>query len=290
MVIEQLTDRIMSCLLGAAIGDAMGAPHEFKRKEEIDARLIDEQWTGEFTDDFESIIAVAEVISKPDWTPELCLANQYHWWRKPPYRGYGPSIDKSMLALGSGHIQMGEFSTHIHANGSYGNGALVRAIPVALAYSLANSEDRDKAVKDVVSLTHSHPDAIRAAVDFSEIIASLVARDEWPSVDLTYTNDLVDAKFGEHFQIHSWHALRDAVDVASQTSPLFALRDAISLGGDTDTIACLVGAMQGSWRASSVWPNEWAERLNNNPDFGLKNIIKLAQELASVAIRNRRVA
>jgi ADP-ribosylglycohydrolase len=175
MRFEELVDRVEGSLLGAAIGDALGSPFEFKTAAQIDAADIGGTgYDGRFTDDFEAIVAVSQATNRSDDDPVESLLSQAAWWGNEPHRGYGPSISKAFERLRSGTINCAGFASSVHPGGSYGNGALVRAVPAGLGWCLSGPCEAGRVARKLVGVTHGNPVSIDAGDAHATLLATLL--------------------------------------------------------------------------------------------------------------------
>jgi poly(ADP-ribose) glycohydrolase ARH3 len=134
-----LKDRFAGCLLGLAIGDALGAKFEAQSPDAIRARFSsverliaypqDEIW---YTDDTQMAIGVAEtlVLNGEVIEEHLCRAFVANY---VPSRGYGRGARAVLEAMEAGrdHRQVAD---RYFAGGSFGNGAAMRVAPVGLLF------------------------------------------------------------------------------------------------------------------------------------------------------------
>lgn len=160
---EMTADQFAGCMLGLATGDALGAPHEGGPVERLVwwfmGRTSDRclRWTDDTQmalDLAESLLAEGGV--RPDALAKR-FASSYRW-----SRGYGPGAAKVLKRIRRGepwHLA----AKAVYAEGSYGNGAAMRAPVLALFFA----RDRDgllAAVRSSAQVTHAHPLGIEGAV------------------------------------------------------------------------------------------------------------------------------
>ncbi len=217
-------------MLGACIGDIIGSVYEFQAWKSRNFPLFGEK--SEFTDDTVCTIAVAECLL--DNTDPAAALRQ--WGRRYPGRGYGGSY-----AVWLKDSNMGPYN-------SYGNGAAMRVSPAAwLGHSL---EEALAFARQVTEVTHNHPEGIKGAE--ATVTAIWLARHGVTPADIrrriqaSFGYDLsrsVDEirpeyRFNEICQDTVPQAITCALEATSFED---AIRNAVSLGGDADTLAAIAG-------------------------------------------------
>ena len=219
-------------MLGAIIGDVIGSVHEGTGIKTKDFPLFVPRST--FTDDSVLTVAVAEWILSGQDLVDLLHAYYHNY----PGRGYGGMF----YDWASGRRRQ--------PYNSFGNGAAMRVSPVGFAFEtiekvLAWSE-RSAAV------THNHPEGIRGAQATAEAIY-LVRRGQdkdqiRSTLESQFSYDL-SARLAEirptyHFDETCQGTVPQALAAFFEsTSYEDAIRNAISLGGDADTLACITGGI-----------------------------------------------
>jgi ADP-ribosyl-[dinitrogen reductase] hydrolase len=251
-------------MIGAIIGDIVGSIYEFDNIKTKDFPLFSAKST--FTDDTVCTIAVAEAILDGSDV----VASLRKWCNKYSQMSYGSSFRRW---LGSDKPMPYD---------SWGNGAAMRVSPAAfLATSLEQA--REQAVK-VTSVTHNHPEGLKGALATADAIWFFRHGETDPDavgrhIAATYGYDMgrtVDSirptyRFNESCQETVPEAIicalagRDFEDV---------IRNAISVGGDSDTVAAIAGAV-GDARFSNGIP----EAIRNDA------LRRLPDDLHSVVIR-----
>src|SRR5689334_21012860 len=134
-------DRFAGCLLGLAVGDALGAPYEGLTHADIffqfgsPDKLVTNP-SGEtlyYTDDTEMMLGVAETLVECGHIDEVRLcrafAENYH-----PDRGYGQGARRVIEAMAKGKDHRTLAAT-VFPGGSFGNGAAMRVAPVGLLFA-----------------------------------------------------------------------------------------------------------------------------------------------------------
>lgn len=217
---------------GALAGDMIGSIYEVRPIKTTNFPLFVTQST--FTDDTVLTVAVADaILNERDYAMALKA-----WGRRYPNAGYGGTFIHWLHAADS------------QPYNSWGNGSAMRVSPVGWAYdrreTVLTEAERSAAV------THNHPEGIKGAQ--ATALAIYLARIGQPK-------DKIRAEIEQHFSYDlsaSLAELRPAYrfDVSCQgTVPAAllaflessdvesAIRLAISLGGDSDTLACIAGSI-----------------------------------------------
>ena len=219
-------------MFGAIVGDIIGSVHEWAGTKTKDFPLFVEDST--FTDDTVLTVAVAEWILSGD-----DLVDLFHSaYREFPGRGYG----------GMFHDWAGKRRREPY--GSYGNGSAMRVSPVGFAFDTLD-EVLERAERSA-AVTHDHREGIRGAqAAAAAIFLARTVRDreeirrtleERFGYDLSTPLDAIRPRytFNETCQGTVPQAIRAFLESADYED---AIRNAISLGGDADTLACITGGM-----------------------------------------------
>jgi len=150
------------CFYGLALGDALCAPYEGGFLERSLWKLLGKTKDGEsrFTDDTQMSLDVAHSLLEQGKIDQQHLASKfassYRW-----SRGYGPGAAKMLKKIKKGKT-WNEVNRSVFSQGSYGNGAAMRA-PIVALYFYDNREEMLSAVQKVSEITHCHPLAIEGA-------------------------------------------------------------------------------------------------------------------------------
>ena len=236
-------------LMGALIGDAAGSPYEFANVKRRDVPLLAEgpvPWG--YTDDTVQVLACADALLRcaVDWSDArfrsvLTERLRYHA-RKRPDRGYGRGFQRWVEAEEPTPYQ------------SYSNGAAVRAIPAGL---FARSLDEAAHVAALAaSVTHDHPEGIRGAEATAAAVWMAGAHwdkpriraeiEKWYPLDFFLTLD--ELRPGFRYDDSCWGTVPPALTAFLEAESFEdALRNAVSLGGDSDSLACIAGAVAGAY-------------------------------------------
>lgn len=153
----------VGCMLGLASGDAMGAPHEGGVLERLFWRLIGHTPDGclRWTDDTQMALDLAESWLEHDCLDQDALALRFA--RSYRFsRGYGPGAARLLKRIRGGK-HWRQVNTAIHAQGSFGNGAAMRA-PVLALFQPDDTAALIRAARDSAVITHAHPLGMEGAV------------------------------------------------------------------------------------------------------------------------------
>ncbi len=219
-------------MLGAIAGDVIGSVFERYPTKSTAFPLFSRHST--FTDDTVLTVAIAfSILKKTDYTLSLKMFGQ-----KYPNAGYGGLFYRWM------------FSPDSSPYNSWGNGSAMRVSPVGFAFS-SLEEVLNEAGKSA-EVTHNHPEGIKGAQ--ATALAIYLARTgegregirkEISSrfgYDLNRSVDEIRKTY--RFDVSCQGSVPEAI-ISFLESENFedALRKAISLGGDSDTLACMAGGI-----------------------------------------------
>jgi ADP-ribosylglycohydrolase len=219
-------------MLGAIVGDVIGSPYERWSTKIKDFPLFTA--ASCFTDDTVMTVAIAEAIL--DDAPFVDRLKR--WYHRHPHVGYG-----KIFAKWAAH------PTDRDPYQSWGNGAAMRVSPVAWAYD--DLETVMRAAGASAAVTHDHPDGIQGA----EIVAGCIflARTGATKDDIrafargrgyALTATIEQIRAVHSFDVSSIGSIPPAIEAfLSSTDFEDAVRNAVSLGGDSDTQACIAGAI-----------------------------------------------
>lgn len=293
-----MIDRARGMVLGAAVGDALGAGYEFAR---IDENLVPDMIggglgpfaPGEWTDDTSLTWVVVEAAaSYNDLSSQNALdqiAQGFRAWfdTKPPDIGYTTS-----RAIRAGSTARKQREAARAAQG-VSNGSLMRTSPVVLRY-LDDPVGLVKAASEVSALTHAAPEAVESCVVWSLLLRKAVVDgtldvdeplrylDRWQrgywSMNLNEACNSTPARWFDNG--YATVALRAALSSVYSTPNydfVESLYTAIRIGHDTDTVASIAGALVGALNGIDAIPSHWLDMLHGYPG-------KTAEDLDSLVV------
>ena len=227
-------------MIGAIIGDVVGSRFEFDNCKSKGFEMFNAEC--DFTDDSVMTLAIAKALMLHDKITEYDvfkkeLAEVMHEvGRRYPQCGYGGRFLEWMMY------------NRTEPYNSYGNGSAMRVSPVGwFANSLSECEKLAKATAEV---THNHPEGIKGAVSVAGAI--YLARTGHTMDEIKeyaskfYTIDFTLDEIREDYDFYAicQKSVPQAFEAFFEsTSFEDAIRNAISIGGDSDTIAAITGSI-----------------------------------------------
>ncbi|WP_406076210.1 ADP-ribosylglycohydrolase family protein [Streptomyces virginiae] len=304
------SDRAVGAVVGSAAGDALGAPYEFGAAGELSARGAEMAggggWDpGEATDDTQMAVLVAESLLECGGLELPDIFDRFRRWAAGQPKDIGLQTE-DVLKNGESWERASALHFQINARAA-GNGSLMRAATSAVYFAPAGREETMEAARRIAALTHGDRAAwegtailhelVRVALEGADPIAALpatlaavhpdhrerygrVLAPDWHPESATEFNGAV------------WPCLGSAV-WALRTTTSFAesVRAAVDLGGDTDTVAAVTGALAGARYGRAAVPAHWTATLHVPlPGFGDRvldadDLRVLAQRLAAAGSR-----
>jgi poly(ADP-ribose) glycohydrolase ARH3 len=307
---ELLKSRFAGALLGTMVGDVLGAPFEGMPPEFVtdcwgNEQVLQRLQDSTYTDDTQMMMGVAESLAeRGDFNGEHMA---YRFMENyEPYRGYGSGAHRVLAALRQGQ-PWDQAATTVFPDGSFGNGAAMRVAPVGLFYHHDLAELR-RVAELSASITHAHPLGKEGAALQACAVACAAACDPDSLVPTVFVkrlrafisedNEVYVRKLAAISELLQREPFIDDVveqlgnDVRAQTavpaavyaflarpnSFKEAVTFAVALGGDTDTIGAMTGAIAGAYHGLKGIPAEWAGALENTGK-GRDYVMHLAAQL-----------
>jgi poly(ADP-ribose) glycohydrolase ARH3 len=285
-----LKDRFEGCLIGLAVGDALGGKFEAQTADAICARfpiaesLIaypqEEIW---YTDDTQMAIGVSEaLIERGEIVEEvLCRAFVANYL---PSRGYGRGARAVLEAMEEGRDYRQVAEQHF-PGGSFGNGAAMRVAPIGLVFRDDRSRLWDQARLSALP-THLHPLGVEGAqllalavalcsgmdpfdrdAFFTELLGACRSEDYRAKIEAAAGVETPEdlARLGN--RIEALHSVPTAIGSFALTPESFetTVSNVIFLGGDTDTLAAMAGALSGAYVGVRRLPGRLVGLLESSP-------------------------
>lgn len=242
--------------LGAIIGDTIGSVYEFANTKRTDFPLFSPD--SNYTDDSIMTIAVADWLANTDRTQEALEEKMVSWAKHfpCPMGGYGGGFLRWLFTPEklADYDENGNYknteNTKRHPYNSWGNGSAMRAS--ACGWAANSIEEALDLGKRSAEITHNHPEGIKGAQavavainmarkgESKEAIREYIERTF--DYDLHHTCEEIRPSY--HWEASCQGTVPQAI-IAFIDSHDFedAIRLAVSLGGDSDTLACITGGI-----------------------------------------------
>ena len=261
-------------MVGAILGDIIGSRHEFNNIKTKDFELFTKDC--EFTDDTVMTVAVAAALRrcKGDYSDlsNVTIQSMRGIGQRYPDCGYGGGFFRWM------------FSDNPRPYNSYGNGAAMRVSPVGfIAKDVEQAKDLSY---KVTSITHNHPQGLKGAEATAvaivmarkgkskEEIKAVMERDYYTSMYEVYEyRNIIKGHGAETCQVSMPQALQCFYEGTSYED---VIRNCISIGGDSDTLAAIAGGIAEAYYGV---PEEMKDMLRFYLDDLLYAIVKDFEKL-----------
>lgn len=285
-------NKIKGGFYGVAIGDALGATVEFMSQQDIQEKygthteIIGGGWLnlkpGEWTDDTEMTLAVADGIRANAQNPIPHIGESFLQWRATNPPDIGGTIRGAFHA----YDRLGDWNNaakevHKRTGKTAGNGALMRTLPVVLAYKTPEEIYR-KAI-EIAKMTHWDIRAGLTCAFYCLLVKGFLtesfSRGEAIAMAMRKASDLTGLYYPGDMRV--WVEIEEAIynnkklkptgyTVDSLACALWAfthhetLEDtiiaAVNLGGDADTIGAIAGGLAGTYCGYDAIPERWIEK------------------------------
>lgn len=318
---DRFRGALLGTLVGDALGmpvEGWSAEHIRREigevREMLDARL----GAGTYTDDTQMTAALAEALLESDdpARPDLDLVARRFGARFDADRGYGGNSRKILAAIRDGEPWRQAVEARRLPGGSFGDGAAMRAAPTALA-CYPDSQDAVLAADRQALITgHDHPEGrfgarLQAAGVLANLVGgrestpprptdlldsasagwegedgppeSFVRRMEWIEGNVGAPAGDAAARLGTGSRASAAVPAAVWAFLASPDDPEEAVVNAVSLGGDTDTVGAMAGALAGARNGASRIPARWMQSVESGGE-GRKALTALADELLRRAV------
>ncbi len=257
-------------VLGAIAGDIIGSIYESPLQNIKTKSFPLFQPRSHFTDDTVLTVAIADaILNNVNYTQTL--KEYYHRY---PNAGYG------------GNFRRWAASSQTEPYYSFGNGSAMRVS--AVAYAFSDLETVKMEALNSAAVTHNHPEGIKGAQAVATAI--FLARSNSSKAEI---KQIIEQEFQYHLDKTVSRLQKTySFDVSCQGSVPQAIvcfleatdfedtiRNAISIGGDSDTIACIAGAIAEAFYQGV--PELIREEVNQRLDIKLKQVIEQFQAVIS---------
>jgi poly(ADP-ribose) glycohydrolase ARH3 len=280
-------DQFQGCLLGMSLGDALGAPFEGGILERLLWRAIGltRQSEMRWTDDTQMTIDLVEsFLEQGEIDPDDLakrFARSYRW-----SRGYGPAAAKVLKRIARG-ADWRVANRSVFRDGSYGNGAAMRAPVLGLIFANRPDQLREAARLSAI-VTHTHPAGIEGALllatvtklaadgcaspaivqqalaqcTLQEFRSRLEQTLVWLESDADISALEVRRHLGRGIAAHESCVTAVYLALRFRKQLFFDMQTFIAqVGGDVDTIGAMAGAIWGATNGYAKLPTDPLSRL-----------------------------
>lgn len=289
-----LRERMLGCMLGLVVGDALGVPVEFRTRAELARDPVDGprghgtygQPAGTWSDDSSLALACADSLAARGVDLEDMMHRFYTWREGQAYTPHGEVFD---VGIGTSQA-IARFARGLPREAwggaderDNGNGSLMRIAPLSLYVHRLSPEEIVARSEEISALTHAHPRSRLCCAYFSlllrgvlggqelreamlaaaEVVAARAPAGEREALARVLDGSVV-AEPAEQIRGSGYvvHCLEASLWCAARTgSYRAAVLAAVNLGEDTDTTAAVTGALVGAMYGRAAIPAAWLETL-----------------------------
>ena len=254
-------------IYGALLGDIIGSVRELHNEKTEDIILFPAG--SHFTDDSVMTVAIADKLLHDD---KVTCSNReaYAMWYKQYYRRYPHAGYGQMFSAWANEER-------ISMQKSFGNGGAMRV--TALGYVCKDLRSLWKEVDDSCYFTHNHKEAKTGAKAVATAVFLANKQEDKESIkkviekQFKYSfRELDEIRENYVFDSRTSYSVPPALEAFFEsTSYESAIRKAISIGGDSDTIACITGGIAEAYYKSI--PDKILSEGNRFIDSGFKKVI-----------------
>ncbi|MER6349915.1 ADP-ribosylglycohydrolase family protein [Streptomyces sp. NPDC001595] len=302
-------ERAVGAVVGSAVGDALGAPFEFGPEGAFTDRFPRPGqggemcggggWDpGEATDDTQMAVLVGESLLERGGLDLPDVFRRFRRWAAAEPKDIGLQTE-AVLCGGDPWDTAAALHFQVSQRAA-GNGALMRAATSAVHFADRGRDATMDAARRLAALTHGDRAAWEGTAVLHELVRVALAGGD-PVAAVPETLTAVHPEHRERYAVvlaPDWHpdratefngavwpCLGSAVWALRTTSSFeAALRAAVDLGGDTDTVAAVTGTLAGAVHGPEAIPERWTPPLHVPlPGFG-ERVLRVA-ELTEMAVR-----
>jgi ADP-ribosyl-[dinitrogen reductase] hydrolase len=279
---EAVLDRGIGCLVGLAVGDALGATLEFKTRDQhppvtdlVGGGTFNLK-PGEWTDDTSMALCLADSIIECNGLNTRDLMERFIRWRDDGENsptGYCIDVGGTITDAINRYLRTGNPESGPVHEYAAGNGSIMRLAPVALRWH-NDPEAARRHARAQSRTTHGAPAAVEASALLADILVdaiktgdkayalrsrdvdvrglSRIAHGDWRAKEragIKSSGYVVDTLEAALWSVHSSDSFADAVILAA------------NLGGDADTVGAVTGQIAGALWGSTGIPRVWLDKL-----------------------------
>lgn len=285
-------DRCRGTILGVAVGDALGLPYEGCRREKLKNSPVVDMKDGLWSDDTSLTLCLAQSLAEKGTLDLEDLGKKFCMWFQEGYLtpfgkvvGIGRTTRQAIVRILRGKDPKDAGSKGEKSNG---NGSLMRISPIPLFFRDKGPEVILKMAHQASLVTHAHPRSLIACGIYSLVIYFILKGNKKEkayrlSAEFSYNYYSRRSPFSEelyHYkrilsgriaelserEIRSSGYVVDTLEASlwcflKEGSFEDTVLSAVNLGGDTDTIGAVTGALAGSYYGDGEIPKRWVDSL-----------------------------
>lgn len=276
-----LKEKILSGMMGLAIGDALGVPVEFSSREELqESPVIDmldygthNQPRGTWSDDTSMAFCTVVSLTEKGLDIQDIRKRFEDWYYNDYMTPHGYVFDCGITVANA--IRNHKGCTDVYSNG---NGSLMRILPIAYYLYLHKDLNLYDTVKEVSSITHAHDRSILGCAIYVHIAISLIKDKPLKESIIHALDTFKDYPEFYHYQdLYNLENLQES-DINSSGYVVSTLKaslwcllhtsnykrlllKAVNLGNDTDTVGAVCGGLAGLIYGYNSIPTDWLKVL-----------------------------
>jgi len=296
-------NHIEGCFLGFAVADALGVPVEFNDRAYLNRSPVTEmtgygRWNqpaGTWSDDSSMAFCTAEALLNGydlQLMGELFVRwmNKGHWGAHHTCFDVGNTTAVALNRIADGKDVLHSGESQPEANG---NGSLMRIAPASIYFYNKTSAALMERMREVSGITHAHFRSVFSCFIFSKFIQLILqghAKTEAYTLAMTEVRKHIATQTFKPTELSlfertlSGSLLHESVDNIHSTGYVLhtleasiwcfmtsetyaeAVLKAVNLGGDTDTTACVTGALSGLYYGTDSIPENWKNTIARKND------------------------
>lgn len=301
-VLNEFESKLYGGIFGFCIGDMLGVPVEFSSREERKKDEVKElraygtyhQPFGTWSDDTSMTLCLIDAINQ-GFSLDKLMKNFVMYYTKAIFTPNGEVFDIGIstknaverMILGVKPINCGGVQ-----ESDNGNGSLMRILPIAFLKQQLDNDEFIKLVEDVSALTHGHNRTKLACIIYTILASELIQGKEKKNAydeTIIFINKYCKEKYSDEVKKienimsgeiialseNSIKSTGYVVDTLEAVVWLFfnsnsyeeSVLKAVNLGGDTDTIAAIVGGLSGIYYGINNIPDRWVQNVTRKHEI-----------------------
>ena len=289
----------LSGMMGLIVGDALGLPAQFLRREEVAQNPVTGMRAGygmpagSWSDDSSMALCTLTSLITYGYNPQDIMKRFVAWYDNGEYTPFGKAFDIGMTCEDAiCNFEEGEDIYHCGLTGerSNGNGSLMRILPACIYFAVkkANDVDAVQKIETISALTHAHKrskigcglyyfmvrELLYGTGDLQELLQAgmdkgfaFYEKDESCQADLRCYDLLRDLSVLSRVEVSnistSGYVVGSLVSsvwgIITTASYRDALLKLVNLGDDADTVGAIAGGLAGLYYGYEIIPEEWLQ-------------------------------